>query len=377
MFKIDAISAKHGDCLIIHYGDPDRPRRVLVDGGPGGVYRRHLRPRLKELRAEDGRDRPVEFELAMISHVDDDHIRGLLDLTKEMIREEDSSRDPARILRFWHNSFDDLTGGGTQPAALTAAVDAITASAGAGGRVPFEALEKSDGRAEHILASINQGRQLRDNLVVLGLDENRPFGDKLVFAGKDATLPGGMHLDIVGPDKDRLTDLRDKWNPNLSATEIASISDASVANLSSIVTLVTFEGKRILLTGDARGDDIVDWLAVAGHIGDGGTCHVDVLKMPHHGSDRNVDDAFFRTITADTYLYCANGHHDNPDIETFRMMRAARPGGGYRVVMSNEIEMQHPENQPGFDAELAALRDAGIPVEIRDADSHHITITLI
>jgi hypothetical protein len=64
MFKIDVIGAKYGDCLVVNYGDHAAPKRILIDGGPPGVYRRHLRPYLRDLRAEEGQDKPLEFELA-------------------------------------------------------------------------------------------------------------------------------------------------------------------------------------------------------------------------------------------------------------------------------------------------------------------------
>ncbi|WP_154671132.1 hypothetical protein [Paraburkholderia mimosarum] len=37
MFRIKAIQAEHGDALLVSYGDPERPRHVLVDGGPAGT----------------------------------------------------------------------------------------------------------------------------------------------------------------------------------------------------------------------------------------------------------------------------------------------------------------------------------------------------
>lgn len=374
MLKLEVVAAKHGDCLILHYGKEARPRRILIDGGPPGVYRRHLRPRLKELREESGVDRPVKFELAMVSHIDQDHIKGLLELTDEMIREEGTHKDLAEIKRFWHNSFSDITGG-TETSAVMSASNAIVASAEAGGQTPFSGLAKSDGRAELILAGIGQGRQLRDNLDKLGLDGNRPFDETLVLQGKKATLPGDMNLTIVGPDRENLIALQQKWNPSLSPVEVAEMSDKSVANLSSIVVMVENEGKTILLTGDARGDDIVDGLKATGFLKDG-KCKVDVLKLQHHGSDRNVNEAFFEAVKADIYVYCGDGKHDNPDAPTLKMMREARSGDEYRVVFSNFVTMEHPSKQPAFDAEIRALRDEGINVEVRDNDENSITIDL-
>jgi hypothetical protein len=48
--------------------------------------------------------------------------------------------------------------------------------------------------------------------------------------------------------------------------------------------------------------------------------HVDVLKIPHHGSDRNIDPVFFRRITADHYVFSGNGENGNPERETLQML---------------------------------------------------------
>lgn len=365
MFIVEAVAAKHGDCLILHYGDPDFPTRILIDGGPPGTYNQHLKHRLRDLVTVDG---PPEFELAMVSHVDSDHIAGLLDLTKKMIEDRGTPDNPAVIKRFWHNSFKDITG--TEPAAM----GTITASSDAG---VFPEVAGSDGRGSHVLASIGQGSRLAANLVTLGLDRNRPFNDTLILQGK-ATEIEGMSFRILGPDVARLTALQTKWNPDLDPAEIAAFADRSISNLASMVILAEFGGKSILLTGDARGDDIMEWLGDAGLLEEGGPpFHVDILKMPHHGSDRNVAPEFFERVTAETYLYCANGHHNNPDAPTFAMMREARAGATYSVVLSNEIHMDSDERQAEVEAELAALADAGVEVITRADDVHFVQIPLL
>ena len=42
----------------------------------------------------------------MVSHVDDDHIKGILDLTKEQRAKNPDVR--LEVTSLWHNSFDDL-----------------------------------------------------------------------------------------------------------------------------------------------------------------------------------------------------------------------------------------------------------------------------
>ena len=52
--------------------------------------------------------------------------------------------------------------------------------------------------------------------------------------------------------------------------------------------------------------------------------HVDVLKVPHHGSANNLEHDFFERITADHYVFSGNGEHGNPERESLEMLFDAR-----------------------------------------------------
>jgi len=58
----------------------------MIDGGPRGVYGAQLKPRLQAIRKARGLEanKPLDVDLLMVSHVDGDHIQGILDLTKEL-----------------------------------------------------------------------------------------------------------------------------------------------------------------------------------------------------------------------------------------------------------------------------------------------------
>jgi len=49
----------------------------------------------------------------------------------------------------------------------------------------------------------------------------------------------------------------------------------------------------MLLTGDARGDYIIDGLERAGYLRNG-PAKLDIVKLEHHGSARNTDENFFK-----------------------------------------------------------------------------------
>ena len=72
VFTLEALAARHGDCLLLHWGSPQDPNLILIDGGPNGVWRKFLRPRLDELR--ETRQDPLSLKAVMVSHIDDDHI---------------------------------------------------------------------------------------------------------------------------------------------------------------------------------------------------------------------------------------------------------------------------------------------------------------
>src|SRR5688500_10108771 len=68
------LPAGHGDSLWIEYGDPQRPTRILIDGGTAQTFKA-LHARLAALPPDDRR-----FELFVVTHVDADHIEGAVKL---------------------------------------------------------------------------------------------------------------------------------------------------------------------------------------------------------------------------------------------------------------------------------------------------------
>src|SRR5688572_10331322 len=142
----------------------------------------------------------------MVSHIDADHITGVLELARVMKEHKDSGEPvPWRIKRFWHNSFDDTIalGGGASVAGAGAsfgAADAFAADADV-----FAA------SATLSPASVRQGRELGKLLPSLSLDGNKPFNGLVQYgknANRDVTI-GPLKLTVIGPNEHNIALLRE------------------------------------------------------------------------------------------------------------------------------------------------------------------------
>jgi len=388
IFTLEALEARHGDALVLYHGKDDGDMSIVViDGGPHKVYRQSLRKRLESLRPE-GED--LHIPLMMVSHLDEDHIQGLVDLTAELVEMQDDPQNlpddllnanvalPYRIDAVWYNGFDKILENTDQDLKSLAASAVIQP----GG--PDDSVRPL---AEAIAASVGQGLKLTANLEALDINVNGG-GSKLLLASADERLtyafnptkksfyklkPGdepeddALKFTLLGPTHDQLIKLHERWDKDLKTiiakenkkkleAEGADYEDDSPFNLSSIVVLAEAGGKSMLLTGDARGDYIIESAKQAGLL-ENGVLSVDVLKLPHHGSNYNVDTSFFETFPADHYIVSADGKYENPSLETFEYLFAARANDDrlFTVYLTNETGTPG-DNKAHIDTLVAELK---------------------
>lgn len=362
IFSLEVLQAKHGDCLILHYGDENNPKLIVIDGGPGGVYRNHLKPRLLEIKNTLSPNDKLPISMIMVSHMDDDHVNGVLDLTNEVTSAlEDQEEPDFDIENMWFNSFDDIIGNLEIPN-----LSNISASTQSINIALLPSLFSSiDHHHSAVISSTSQGRQLRKDADFMNAMVNFPFGDiangKANLVRFDSSNPiinwnTNLKIEVVHPNEQRLKEMQEKWDKDLKKAKdngdnsiiFASLGDRdkSPFNLASIVCLMELDGKTILLTGDSRDDDIISGLETAGKLDAQGKLHVDILKIPHHGSDKNVSRSFFEKITADHYIISGNGRHHNPDKATLVMLEE-----GTGIVNHNDFTIHMTNHKGKFDLE--------------------------
>lgn len=188
MYSMEMLPAAHGDCLWIEYGHGQEVHRILIDGGPAHTYPA-LRARILHLPAGGRR-----FDLLVITHVDGDHIEGILRLL------QDAQALGCRFDRIWFNGRDQLN------------------------QVPDPA-----GRPLGALQGEMLGMLIGDYEKETGTTVwNADFPGRLASIDRKAghlptvSLAGGCRLTLLSPDHARLLELKDHWAEELRQARVAS-----------------------------------------------------------------------------------------------------------------------------------------------------------
>lgn len=328
MLTLRVVQARYGDCLILENGSGKRRRNILIDGGPGRVYQPYLRKEIQRITEEGG-----QIDLLVLSHIDNDHVLGLLELMTELkSQREQNSPEIVHIKEIWHNAFRKiLPVAGSEADALEEEVmfqPVKNPSPPGAEPVEEEPLPDLTGAVDF---GVGEGVRLQMADEFLKIPRNNRFADGLATL-EQTRRPvrlASLRLWLLGPSAGNLENLRRKWlrwlddkagRVSFDVSEPVVEPDDSVNNLSSIMLLAEAAGRSILLTGDGRSEDIISGLEAVGKLPPGGTFHVDVMKVPHHGSARNVVGELFDRVTADLYVFSADGKYGNPDWQTLEWL---------------------------------------------------------
>ncbi len=375
--KLTIFQSDKGDCLLLEARSGEL---VLCDGGMGPSLRDHVRAELGALR-EAGR----ALEFIYISHIDNDHISGVLQLLEDEVawrvfdhhQQRGRPVRPPRVPRppvikgLLHNGFRDLITVNNRRVedllAARAIEQLVTALAPPLFATAVPELMAAADELQAIATGVPEALRVSRLAAAEALDIplNAPPGvttpARLLFAGQPGEVfdLGALRFTLIGPTRKEIHQLRDGWNnwlrenkdklkklraelkQRVEAFSTGALTDSpfdlagwegldnykgvTVPNIASLMWLVEEDGKRLLLTGDSQQDFILAGLARRGLLADGAV-HLDVLKVQHHGSRNNLDAAFAQQVSADHYVFCGNGEHSNPDLEVLDLIYNSRLG---------------------------------------------------
>lgn len=380
---LQIFQSSKGDCILL---EGSSGGRVLCDGGMAKAMRNHVRPHLGQL-TEDGE----QIDAVYVSHIDQDHISGILQLLEDKLewkvfdhhrsRGDTSVREPRfprppEIGGIWHNAFRDLItrNRGRIEHLLAASAPLLSASGiEEAAHIGFE----MQNIANSIPEALKVSALIKPELLDIPLNSppgHAESGQLLLIEDSNAMFDvGSLTFQIVGPSKSDLRKLRAGWdnwlrdNDNRARTRairremrrrvdefangtrtdspfdlrdwngIPDFEGVTVPNTASLMFLVEDDGHTLLLTGDSQQDVILDGLEATGNLEDG-FIHVDILKVPHHGSEHNADANFCKRVSADHYVFCGNGSNGNPEPEVIKMFFDSRLGSSSKRAFSPTAE---------------------------------------
>jgi len=126
-------------------------------------------------------------------------------------------------------------------------------------------------------------------------------------------------------------------NDSTKSFKLGDRKKITTPNLASLMFFVEEKGKTLLLTGDGHHLDILRGLKRIKKLNGTKGIHVDVLKVQHHASEYNIDEVFCRTVTANHYVFCGNGEHENPDLRVLQAIADSRFGTGAQLSPNAEV----------------------------------------
>ncbi|MBN2837078.1 MAG: MBL fold metallo-hydrolase [Candidatus Delongbacteria bacterium] len=305
--KIKFLQAFNGDAILITIKDEAINRNVLIDGGNGNTYSQKSRGRIKyndlfqelKLIKENGE----RIDLLILTHVDDDHIGGIL----KWIETDKDALDLVR--KVWFNS------GRTIKKLFETDCD-----------IEYDnAIELN--RSSSTDTSIAQGVKFEDFL------KSQPgiWDEKIIKTGDEISIYG-LDFKILSPDEDRLKDLLGKWTKeepdsldtsgykdDYKKTLAQHIQDdtfeedTSKHNGSSISFILSFDGKNYLFLADSFPNVVVSSMKALG-CSEHDPLKCEFVKVAHHGSKANNNNELLRLIDSNKYVISTNGaKHSHPN----------------------------------------------------------------
>ena len=287
--EIDMLSVKDADAIVIRTTQDDREHVVLIDAGDAcdaDTIISHL---------DKYTERHTHIDALIITHPHNDHIGGLPKLLETL-----------KVCKVYVND----------PSLYKQRIMSVKAL------VALETEERA-----------NKSICFLDN-VIAQIDNDRiPRYEAL--AGQTLKLLDGATLSIIGPTPtlfERLAQamkshdgLRFKSD---DCEELEENVDRSPFNNSSVISLLTYDNKKLLFTADA-GPVALD---SAVEFAEGEIDGIDWVQIPHHGSRRNINCEHIHRFKPTWALVSAIGDDDHPHPAVVRSFKAA----GVKVYGTNK-----------------------------------------
>lgn len=357
--------AKSGDCFFIEFIKEDF--RILIDGGYAETYHELLCPFLKKLN-----NKRKHINLMIISHIDQDHINGI----KVLLQENGDARQPNIIFidEVWFNGFRHS--------------DMVREKK----EIPFYEKNILQMMANQNSISCNkdgtydisftQGDSVAELLIKCNYNWNTSVNGNAICVDETKQVQfGNVIIQILNPAQAVLNELAEHWIASLKskcspviindnhlfddafegsyinehddwvtiekeisynndiqeydwkslAEQKDDVMDTKLANCSSISILIFYNNTTLLFPGDCAIDRFKDYLPNK----------IDIVKLPHHGSGKNITKEFIQQTDVKYYLISTDGRHTGHPSPVIVANILTMSKGTAQIIKNYDIPLLH------------------------------------
>jgi beta-lactamase superfamily II metal-dependent hydrolase len=305
--EFEFLKAGKGDCILISIDrGTKKEKNIVIDGGVSKTYKRTT-SKTGTLKSRISKKVLSNLDLVVLTHIDDDHICGLIQLLKD-------SKHVGKIKELWFNSSCYLN-----------EVDAVSS------------VEKGHGQLNYFQKIIDNQPHIKHRSDIF-MENQKIYSDW----GKD------IEIILLSPYKKQLNNLdiaQKKWEKERiakgkeisipcrdeSSMEKSSIDEEEYKvgetekNASSIAFILRYKEKNFLFLADADINIINNSLKAL----DRKLLNFKFVKLSHHGSFKNnINEEFLQLIKTDTYIILTDGKHkryNHPHKETIQLILDTKP----------------------------------------------------
>lgn len=333
--KVSFLDVYHGDCAVITFDEAGMKACIVVDGGETVKAAKRLAAYLKHEGIEI-------IDLMVATHIDSDHVRGLLHLLKKESGKTSSwNKGETKCIRYYWGPQPDPDYEEISPSMAPAE----TGWHGAGLNM-----------LDYVIQSVKENQGLHSLVKEHIIDVDNIYYPSLEDP-PSLDLFDGVELTLLAPDSqinDTEIKKRALFVSNLSykekvaaeemkiprkrlslsdlkrivamnAEEMATIANRTANNQSIVFKLSpktddphTASKWTFLFTGDAEHES---WDMMKERADIKANLPARVLKVPHHGSRNGIDRKSFMTIKPKYSVVSVGNKHGLPDGETLNLIR--------------------------------------------------------
>ncbi len=303
--KVNFLEANNGDCILVSYEYDGYKKNIMIDSGVSKTYEYKIGRLKKEGSLKkvilDLQEKDQNIDLLIITHVDDDHIGGILKYFAS------NDYDSNLIKKVWFNS----------------------------GRLINEYFQRnSENQNEQELnefdttnTSISQGVTFESKLESI-------WDKRLIKSSLEEINEQGIKFKILSPNDEKLKKLLTKWEKEAVSSLTSSETDydktieyltesdefkedQSIHNGSSVAFILEILDKKMLFLGDAHPSTIIEKLIEDG-ISENNKLKLDFVKLSHHASKANTSYELLKLIDCKKFIVLTDGSfHGLPNKVTF------------------------------------------------------------